>query len=104
MVTRVKVTYIAIETDNDYHKPIMSAGTFEELKAGLDDYYGCNDRGGECLGFTPYQTKYPDDYEGYYQYKVKMIHSDRDEKPTEYIDTVRVHCVDYYPHTIYEVE
>jgi hypothetical protein len=104
MSTRVKVTYIAIETGDDYHKPIMSAGTFEDLKAGLDDYYGCDGRGGQCLGFTPYQTKYPDDYEGYYQYKVSMIHSDRDEKPTEYIDTVKVYCVGYHPHTVYEIE
>lgn len=102
MGTRVKVTYIAM--DHDGNKPIMSAGTFEDLKAGLDDYYGCDGRGGKCLGFTPYVSKYPDEYEGYYQYEVSMIHSGRDEEPTEYIDTVKVYCVDYHPHTIYEVK
>jgi hypothetical protein len=104
MTTRVKVTYVAIETEEGYHKPIMTASTFEDLKSGLDDYYGCDGRGGECLGFTPYQTKYPDEYEGHYQYKVTMIHSDKDKEPTVYIDTVRVYCIDYYPHTTYEVE
>jgi len=90
--------------DTDGNKPIISASTFKDLKAGLDDYYGCDGRGGECLGFTPYQSKYPDEYEGHYQYKVKMTHSDRDEKFTEYIDTVKVYCIEYYPHTIYEVQ
>ena len=99
MSTRVKVTYIAM--DNDGNKPIMSADSFENLKAGLDDYYGCDGRGGECLGFTPYISKYPDEYEGYYQYKVSMIQY---EKPTEYIDTVKVYCINFHPHTIYEVQ
>jgi hypothetical protein len=100
MGTRVKVTYIAM--DHDGNKPIMSASTFEDLRAGLDDYYGCDNRGGKCLGFTPYVSKYPDEYEGYYQYEVSMIHSGRDQEPTEYVDTVKVYCIDYYPHTIYE--
>ena len=98
MTTRVKVTYVAIDAEEGSHKPIMSASTFEDLKLGLDAYYGDS----ECLGFTPYQSKYPDEYEGYYQYKVKMIHSGRDEKVTEYIDTVKVYCIEYYPHTTYE--
>ena len=102
MGTRVRVTYVAMDTDG--YKPIMSADSFENLKAGLDDYYGCDGRGGECLGFTPYQTKYPDEYEGYFQYKVKMVHSGRDEKFTEYTDTVKVYCVDFHPHTVYEVD
>ena len=96
-MTYIKVTYVAL--DKDGNKPIMSAESFDDLKAGLDDYYGCDGRGGECLGFTPYHTKYPDEYEGYYQYKVSMIQY---EKPTEYIDTVKVYCIDYYPHTVYE--
>ena len=76
-MTRVKVTYVAMDVDG--YKPIMSADSFENLRAGLDDYYGCDNRGGECLGFTPYQTKYPDEYEGHYEYKVTMVHSDRDK-------------------------
>ena len=98
MGTRVKVTYVAMDTDGN--KPIMSADSFDNLKLGLDDYYGCDGRGGECLGFTPYISKYPDEYEGHYQYKVNMIQY---EKPIEYIDTVKVYCIDFHPHTIYEV-
>ena len=92
MGTRVKVTYVAIDEGEGYYKPIMTASTFEDLKAGLDHYYGCDGRGGECLGFTPFQTKYPTEYEGYYQYKVKMIHSGRDEEFTEDIDAIAVYC------------
>ena len=94
MGTRVKVTYVAMDCDGN--KPIMSADTFENLKAGLDEYYGCDGRGGECLGFTPYQTKYPDDYEGHFEYKVTM-----DNKT--YTDQVKVYCIEYYPNTTYEV-
>jgi hypothetical protein len=101
MGTRVRVTYLAVDVDGD--KPIMSAHTFKDLRAGLDDYYGCDGRrgrGGECLGFTPYYTKYPDEYEGYYKYKVMTNLTD---PQTEYIDTVKVYCIDFYPHTIYEI-
>lgn len=100
MGTRVKVTYIGM--DNDGNRPIMSASTFEDLKAGLDDYYGCDGRGGEYLGWTPYETKYPTEYEGFFEYRVSMVHSSRDTEPTVYTDIVKVYCIDYYPHTVYE--
>ena len=100
MGTRVKVTYIAIEVGEGYHKPIMSANTFQDLKAGLDEYYGCNGKGGECLGFTPYETKYPDDYEGYYTYTVTAM--DNKIFPQTYTEKVNVYCVEYHPYTVYE--
>ena len=100
MGTRVKVTYVAMDCDGN--KPIISADSFDNLKAGLDDYYGCDNNGGECLGFTPYQTKYPDEYEGYYEYKVTMLHPDKE--PTIYIDKIKVYCIDFHPYTTYEVE
>ena len=99
--TYVKVTYIAVDCDGN--KPIMSADSFENLKSGLDKYYGCDGNGGKCLGFTPHQTKYPDDYEGYFEYKVTMYHSDKDPQQTTYIDKIKVYCVEFHPHTIYEV-
>lgn len=91
MTTRVKVTYIAIDTDGN--KPIASAGTFNDLKLALDDYYNVD---AKCLGFTPYESKYGDEYEGYYEYEFKfaneIVHN-----------TIKVYCIDYYPHTIYEI-
>ena len=96
MSTRVKVTYIAM---NDY-KPILSASSFEEIKKGLDDYYGVDKGQAECLGFTPYDTKYPDDYEGYYSYSYTIKQYD---KEINNIDVVKIYCVDYYPYTIYKV-
>ena len=89
--TRIKVTYVAL---NEYGKPILSASTFDDLKLGLDDYYGVESK---CLGFTPYQTKYPDEYEGYYEYEYLF-----GNELTK--DVVKVYCVEYYPHTKYEVE
>ena len=96
MSTRVKVTYIAM---NDY-KPILSASSFEEIKEGLDDYYGLNKGQAECLGFTPYYTKYPDDYEGYYSYSYTIKQYD---KEINNIDVVKIYCVDYYPYIIYKI-
>jgi hypothetical protein len=101
MGTRVKVTYVAI--DNDGEKPILSAGSLKDLKSGLDHYYAIGRDDNECLGFYPYESKYPDEYEGYYEYKVKRIYSGRDEKPIEEINMVKVYSVNFYPHTIYEV-
>lgn len=85
----IKVTYIAIDCDG--HKPIMTAETFTDLKKGLDDYYEIDKTNAECLGFFPYESKYPDEYEGYYKYKYHMI--------KEYIDKIKVYCVEFFPTT-----
>jgi hypothetical protein len=38
----------------DGYKPIMTASTFEDLRVGLDDYYGVHKGEAECWGFYPY--------------------------------------------------
>lgn len=95
-MSRVKVTYVAI--DSDGHKPIMTASTLDELKGGLDEYYGVVIGAARCLGLYPFDSKYPDDYEGYFEYEWK--NEVRGEVTIE-IDKVKVYCVEYYPHTIY---
>ena len=94
MATRVKVTYIAISDG----VPIVSASTFDDLRKGLDDYYAVDRTDAKCLGFVPYETKYPDEYEGHYTYS----YPSHDEESTE-LDVVKVYCINYYPHTVYEV-
>jgi len=97
MSTYIKVTYVAL--DNDGNKPIMTANTFENLLKGLNDHYGIGkDESAEYLGFRPYNTKYPDDYEGYYEYKYTITQADG--TVTEYIDKIKVYCVDYHPYTV----
>jgi hypothetical protein len=65
MRTRVKVTYVAI---SEYGKPIISAGSFKDLKIGLDEYYGIGtDSKAKYLDWNPYDSKYPDEYEGFYR-------------------------------------
>jgi len=96
MGTRVRVTYVAM----DEYKPILSASSFDAIKEGLDEYYGVDKGQAECLGFTPYHTKYPDDYEGYYSYSYTIKQYD---KEITNIDVVKIYCVDYYPYTIYKV-
>jgi len=89
-----RVTWIAILDG----KPIVSAGTSEDLRKGLDEYYAVDRTDAKCLGFTPYYSKYPDEYEGHYGYSYTIIL--RDIPHTE-IDTVKVYCIDYHPKTIY---
>ena len=97
MGTKVKVTYVAM--DNYGVKPITSAGSFEDLRKSLDEYYGVDKGTGEFVGYTPYYSKYPDEYEGYFEYKSEMIVYGVVE---EYVDKIKIYSVEYYPHTVYE--
>jgi hypothetical protein len=82
----IRVTYVAL---SHYGKPIVTAHTFDDLKLGIDEYFGAGH-----LEWIPYDSKYPDDYEGHFKYK-----DDNGD-----IETVKVYCVDFYPETKYEVE
>jgi hypothetical protein len=82
----IRVTYVAL---SHYDKPIVTAHTFDDLKLGIDEYFGAGH-----LEWIPYDSKYPDDYEGHFKYK-----DDNGD-----IETVKVYCVDFYPETKYEVE
>ena len=98
MGTRIKVTYVAV--DAEARKPIASAETFDNLRLALDKYYAVDRGEGKCLGWYPYSSKYPNDYEGYYEYEWKHVVGH--EMYLE-IDTIRVYCIDFYPETKYEV-
>jgi hypothetical protein len=96
----VAVTYLAI---NEYGTPLVTAGTFDNLKKALDEYYGIGRDKSECIGFFPYITKYPDEYEGYYQYKYES--KVRDFKTGEFItetqtEKIKVYCIVFYPYTL----
>ena len=93
-MSRLKVTYVAINGDGD--QPIMTAASFEDLRKGLDDYYAVDRTDAQCLGFVPYNTKYPDSYEGHYTYSYTMIL--HNQKETE-LDVIKVYCVDFWPET-----
>lgn len=95
-MTRVKVTYLAMDEEKI---PIASAATFEDLKAALDIYYGVQSDSAKCEGWFPYDSKYPDEYEGYYKYS---WHMNLDAIVEAGTDTVKVYCVDFYPHTVYD--
>lgn len=99
-MTYIKVTYLACDYEDKF--PIISADSFDNLKLALDDYCGAGERNsGKCLGFTPYHTKYPDDYEGYYEYE--CCKNGNDWNGGTYIEKFRVYCVEFYPETKYDV-
>ncbi len=93
--TRIKVTYLAIDSDNN---PLTTAGSFNDLRLSLDDYFGVGgkDQTAKCLGFKPYESKYGDTYEGYYEYQFDF-NGIQTEK-------VKVYCLDFFPLTKYEIE
>jgi hypothetical protein len=94
--TYIRVTYVAV---SEWGKPIITAHTQEDLKAGLDKYYGIGtDPTTKYLEWIPYDSKYPDEYEGCYKYEC-------DEGNGDIVtETVKVYCIDFYPTTKYEVE
>ena len=88
--TYVKVTYVAQAFD----KPILTAHTWDDLVAGIDEYFGVGeDPTIRRISWNPYDSKYPDDYEGYFEYEVD------DFKGGSEIDKVKVYCVEFYPLT-----
>ena len=97
-MTRLKVTYIAMDADGN--RPIMSADNFDDLKRGVDEYYAVDKTDTICTGFVIYETKYPDDYMGYWGYICKTTTHGIE---TTYIDTIKVYCIEFYPETKYEI-
>jgi len=94
--TYIRVTFVAL---SHWGKPIVTAHTLDDLKAGIDEYYGIGtDKDVKYLNWTPYESKYPDEYEGYYEYEVSDFNWDVE------IEKVKVYCVEFYPTTKYEVE
>ena len=99
-MTQIKVTYLACDYEDKF--PVVSADSFDNLRLALDDYCGANERNsGKCLGFTPYNTKYPDDYEGHYEYE--CCYEGNDWNGGTYIEKFRVYCIEFYPKTKYDV-
>jgi len=86
--------------DADGNKPIITASTLEETKKALDEFYGVpQDTKVKSLGLTRYESKYPDEYVGYFTYEWIMSIN---KKEITQSDQLKVYCIDYYPHTIYE--
>ena len=91
MKTYVKVTYLAIDEEKI---PITTAANFEDLKAGVDDYYGIGvDDKAKYLTYKPYDSQYWDIYQGYFEYETNYVDEVKIEK-------IYVYCLDFYPHTI----
>jgi len=91
-MTYIKVTYLACDYEEGF--PIITADSFDNLKLALDDYCGADERNlGKCIGFTSYNTKYPNDYQGYYEYECCINGSEI------YIDKFKVYCIEFYPQT-----
>jgi hypothetical protein len=88
----IRVTYVAL---SHWGKPIATAHTFDDLKLGIDEYFG---PGKDQLEWIPYESKYPDEYEGYFKYEADDFNGGTE------LEEIKVYCVEFYPHTKYEVD
>lgn len=59
--------------DREDKIPVLTATTIEKVKQLLDEYMGLppyfEDKDVEYLGYFPYDSSYPDIYEGTYKYR-----------------------------------
>jgi hypothetical protein len=59
--------------DREDKIPVLTATTLEKVKQLLDEYMGMppyyEDKDVEYLGYFPYDSSYPDIYEGTYKYR-----------------------------------
>ena len=93
---KTRAIYVACDFEDKF--PIVSSDSFDNMRKALDDYCGADKKNsGKCLGFTPYDTKYPDDYQGYYEYE--CCSKGNDWNSGTYIEKFRVYCVEFYPKT-----
>ena len=64
---------IYLVNDREDKIPILTATTVEKVKQLLDEYMGLppyfEDKDVEYLGYFPYDSSYPDIYEGTYKYR-----------------------------------
>ena len=85
--------YIATIDDNI---PVVVAKTKAELKLMLDDYCGATEEynfTGKFLGYTPHETKYPSDLDGYYEYDCKYVSDPTDDRT--YKEKFKIFTVDF---------
>jgi len=67
------MTLIYLIVDREDKIPTITATSMEKAKQLLDEYMGLppyfEDKDVEYLGYFPYDSKYPDIYEGTYRYR-----------------------------------
>ena len=95
----IKTIYLACDFDEKF--PVISADSFDNMRKALDNYCGADERNsGKFIAFVPYDSKYPSDYEGYYEYECCTNGNNWDNT---YTDKFRIYCVEFYPPTIDKV-
>ena len=67
------MSLIYFVNDREDKIPVLTATTLEKVKQLLDEYMGLppyfEDKDVEYLGYFPYDSSYPDIYEGTYKYR-----------------------------------
>lgn len=100
-----KQTYMYVVVDDDSRRPIIAASDSKTLETILDEYCGAIDKynhSGKRIKYVPYNTKYPDDYEGYYLYEIKSPIQGGNVSVCE--EKYHVYCVESSPINIEENE
>lgn len=100
-----KQTYMYVVIDDDSRRPIIVATTTKTLEAMLDEYCGAVEKynhSGKLIEYIPYNTKYPDDYQGYYLYEITSPLSNGGVEV--YKEKYHVYCTESSPVNIEENE
>ena len=87
-----KVIYISLLEG----KPILSSDTFNGLKDAMDEYCGVSTKqkpDAVFLGYVPYESKYPDELEGYFEYEFTDSSA---ISPTTCKEKYHVYCIDFH--------
>ena len=92
---RIKATYVACDFDEKF--PIITADSFENIRLALDNYCGADERdSAKFIAYHAYNPKYPNDYEGYFEYECCTNGNNWDDT---YTDKFRIYCIEFYPLT-----
>ena len=75
--------FVYVAQHTEYNKPIAASNNWDELKFLLDDYFGSDKK-----TFHPYDSKYPDEYQGFFRYEIET------DGVVE-VEEVKVYEVDY---------
>ena len=100
-----KQSYMYVVIDDDCRRPIIVASSTKTLEAMLDEYCGAVEEyshSGKLIEYVPYNTKYPDDYQGYYLYEITSYLSNGGVEV--YKEKYHVYCTESSPVNIEEDE
>jgi hypothetical protein len=80
------VDFVYLAFHSEYNLPIVTSSSFEKIIPSIDEYMGGHMK---RVSWNPYDSKYPDDLEGYFEY-VSEVEGEIIE-----IEKIKIYAIDY---------